>query len=95
MYRVLRDFADLQDNKHFYRTGDIFPRAGLDVSDERVAELASTRNKAGKVLIEAIDDGRKSAQKAKIQPVSDEKEKIEEDIAEKKKSPKKAKKKEK
>ena len=54
-YVVLKNFADLQDNKHLYRTGDLFPRDGVDVSEERVAELASSRNKSRKALISKVE----------------------------------------
>lgn len=54
-YIVLKDFADLQDNKHLYRAGDSFPRAGVDVGEERVAELASKRNKCGEALIARVE----------------------------------------
>lgn len=54
-YVVLKDFADLQDNKYLYRAGDSFPRAGVDVSEERVAELASKRNKCGEALITRVE----------------------------------------
>lgn len=54
-YVVVKDFSDIQDNKHIYRTGDTFPRAGLKVSKDRVAELSSTDNMRGEVLIEAVD----------------------------------------
>ena len=53
MYEVVTGFVDLQDNNYIYRTGDSFPRAGVDVSKERIAELASTSNKCGVVLIKA------------------------------------------
>ena len=33
MYRVIEYFTDLQDDDHEYRTGDIFPREGLKVSE--------------------------------------------------------------
>ena len=86
-YVVLKDFADLQDNKHFYRTGDSFPRAGAEVSEERVAELASVKNKCGEVLIKAVE-------KAEISPKNDETEIAEEVVVEEKKQPKKRNKKE-
>ncbi len=62
-YVVLKDFADLQDNKHFYRTGDSFPRTGVEVSEERVAELSSANNKCrqpliAKVEVEIINDSK-------------------------------------
>ena len=51
IYKVIKDFADLQDNKHLYHAGDTFPRAGFNVTAERLAELASTKNLAGEALI--------------------------------------------
>ena len=38
-FKVTTPIRDLQDNLHYYTTGDIFPREGLDVDDDRVAEL--------------------------------------------------------
>ena len=52
---VLIYFTDLQDNRYAYHAGDTFPREGLEVSDERIAELASSDNKRGKPLI-SVDD---------------------------------------
>lgn len=85
----------MQDNKHVYHAGDTFPRMGLEVSDERVAELASKSNKRGEILIKAIDAERKAPQEPEIQPVSNETEVFDEIIDKEKKSPKKRKKKEK
>lgn len=56
MYKVVKAFADLQDNKHVYAVGDTFPRGGVEVSKERVAELASTNNKCGTILIERVEN---------------------------------------
>ena len=56
MYKVIEYFTDLQDNGYAYNTGDIFPREGLEVSEERFAELASSKNKRRKPLIEAIPE---------------------------------------
>jgi hypothetical protein len=50
-YKVVKAFTDLQDKNHVYFTGDSFPREGLDVSEERVKELASVNNKRGEILI--------------------------------------------
>lgn len=50
-YRVLHDFADLQDGKHLYRAGDSFPRPGLAVSKARVDELLGSANATGYPLI--------------------------------------------
>ena len=38
-YKTTKAIRDLQDNQHYYRAGDVFPREGLKVDDERVAEL--------------------------------------------------------
>lgn len=38
-FKVTTPIRDSKDNKHYYDAGDIFPREGLDVDDERVAEL--------------------------------------------------------
>ena len=53
MWRVLVDFADLQDNGHVYRAGDEFPRGGT-VEPGRAAELASSNNRRGFPLIEEV-----------------------------------------
>lgn len=94
-YIVVKDFSDIQDDLHVYHAGDTFPRMGLEVSDERVAELASKSNKRGEILIKAIDVERKASQEPEIQPVSNETEVFDEIIDKEKKSPKKRKKKEK
>lgn len=86
-YVVVTDFTDKND-KHIYRAGDAFPRSGVDVSAERVAELTSKDNLRGEVLIKAVDEG-------KIQPEKKETDKAEEVAVSKKKSVKKSAKKEK
>ena len=55
-YEVIRYFRDAQDNGYVYHEGDIFPREGLEVSAERLAELAGTKNRRGISLIEEIID---------------------------------------
>lgn len=54
MYRVVRPFFDLQDKNHEYAPGDTFPRAEMEVSAERIAELASDKNRRGVPVIEKI-----------------------------------------
>jgi len=66
MFKVVKDFVDLHDDNHLYRAGDKFPRDGVDVSEARTTELASGKNRCGVVLIKATE-------KAKIQPVGEEK----------------------
>lgn len=56
MYKVIEYFTDLQDNGYAYNSGDAFPREGLEVSEERFAELAGSKNKRRKPLIEAIPE---------------------------------------
>ena len=56
MYKVLAYFTDLQDNNHPYDEGDIFPRDGLSVSENRLQELSSTRNRRKIKLIELVED---------------------------------------
>lgn len=56
MYKVLRYFADLQDNDFAYRVGDIFPRAGMKVSKRRIAELSGSDNNLGEPLIALVED---------------------------------------
>ena len=56
MYRVIREFADLQDKNHVYRVGDKFPRTKRKASKERCKELLSTNNRIGKPLIEEVEE---------------------------------------
>lgn len=63
MYKVAKHFTDLQDNNHAYNVGDEFPRKGLTVSEERLAELAGTENKRGVVLIEKVAEPAKKGTK--------------------------------
>lgn len=87
MYIVVKDFTDRID-KHIYRAGDKYPRSGVDVSDDRVAELTSKNNMRGEVLVKVVE-------KAEISPKNDETEIAEEVVVEEKKQPKKRNKKEK
>ena len=54
MYKVVKFFTDLQDNKHPYNVGDIFPREGVEVSEDRLKELSTDKNKRGAILIEEV-----------------------------------------
>lgn len=55
-YKVIHYFTDLQDKGHPYNVGDIFPRAGLSVSEERLKELSGSNNRQKKPLIELVED---------------------------------------
>ena len=54
MYKVIKYFTDLQDNNYAYYVGDTFPRNGVEVCAERIAELSSDKNRLGVPLIEEI-----------------------------------------
>lgn len=55
-YKVINYFTDLQDDNHEYNVGDVFPRSGKQVSEERLTELSNTSNRQGKPLIERVDE---------------------------------------
>jgi hypothetical protein len=63
MYKVIKFFTDLQDNDFAYEAGDIFPRKGLKVTDERIAELAGKDNQGGEPLIKKVTAPKKTADK--------------------------------
>ena len=54
MYRVIHKFYDLKDNNHAYSVGDTFPHNDVEVEAERIAELASDKNRLGVPLIDEI-----------------------------------------
>lgn len=70
MYKVIKYFTDLQDNRHAYHAGDVFPREGLKVSKERLTELSGFNNKRGVPLIEKIKE-----EKPVEEPVKEQEEK--------------------
>lgn len=55
-YEVIRYFTDLQDFNHAYKVGDKFPRLGMKVSEKRLKELASNKNKRGVPLIKLVKE---------------------------------------
>ena len=65
MYKVIKNFTDLQDKNHPYNVGDTFPRKGLTVSAERLAELAGSNNKQGVPLIAEVKSEKKAPSKKK------------------------------
>lgn len=52
MYKAIVEFYDLTDGGRKYSVGDVFPRAGFEVSEERIAFLLGNGNKLGKPVIE-------------------------------------------
>lgn len=85
MYTVVKDFTDVKDNRHVYRTGDKFPRDGAVADDKRVAELASVNNARGEVLIKVVET-------AEISPKNNEKPKANTSVNKAKKESKKGRK---
>ena len=65
MYRVIHKFYDLKDNNHAYSVGDTFPHNGVEVDAERIAELASDKNRLGVHLIEEVTEKPKRTRKKK------------------------------
>ena len=66
-YKVIEYFEDLQDNGRPYNVGDVFPVDGNTVTDERIAELASTQNRRRIPLIEEIKEKPKRTRKQKAE----------------------------
>ena len=75
MYKVIKAFHDLRDSQetkngkiyYEYKVGDAFPRAGKEVSEERIQELAGSDNKRGVPLIELAEEeatAKKTAEKS-------------------------------
>jgi hypothetical protein len=56
MFEVISFFTDLQDGDHRYNVGDVYPRSGLAVTEERYKELASSNNKQHRPLIRYVAD---------------------------------------
>lgn len=58
-YRVIKFFFDLTDSAHEYHEGDSYPRKGLAVSDARIRELLSGKNRLRTPLIEEVKVAKK------------------------------------
>ena len=65
MYKVIKSFTDLKDNNYAYYVGDTFPHNGVEVCAERIAELASDKNRRGVPLIEEVAENPKRTRKKK------------------------------
>lgn len=61
-FKVLHPFRDLEDtNKTFpngreYAEGDLYPSVFLDLSEERIEELTTNKNKMGRPVVEIIEE---------------------------------------
>lgn len=53
-YRVIKDFADLEDQNHRYTVGDEYPRCGLAPTKERIVFLLSSQNLLHTPVIEEV-----------------------------------------
>jgi len=54
-YQVISRFYDKQDeSKYVYNVGDVFPREGQEVTEERIKELSTDKNALKRPLIELI-----------------------------------------
>ena len=67
-FKVTTPIRDSKDNKHYYAAGDIFPREGLDVDDERVAELVK-----GGYIAEDVDEDLSKLKKDELVALAAEK----------------------
>ena len=63
-YKVIRDFADMQDGGHIYKAGDEFPRLGAVPTEERILELSGSNNRIGSALIAEISVKKKRKTKS-------------------------------
>jgi len=54
MYKVIKFFTDLHDADYPYQVGDQFPRPGIEVTENRIAELSGSDNKQGVPLIALV-----------------------------------------
>lgn len=72
MYKVVKFFTDLQDNRYAYHEGDIFPREGVEVTKKRLEELSSDKNRRGIPLIELLPFTEDEA-KEEVKEVKEEK----------------------
>lgn len=70
-YTVIKPFTDLQDNKHVYRAGDVFPRPGYKVSEERLKALSTAENKRKVALIKPVGEKKPSKSEIARMPVAD------------------------
>lgn len=59
MYKVIKHFTDLQDNNHSYNVGDTYPRKGLEVKEDRIAELSGAENLQKTPLIAKVEPKKK------------------------------------
>lgn len=55
LYKVEVQFLDGQDDNHLYKIGDIYPRVGINPTNERIEELSTDNNRRNVVAISKLD----------------------------------------
>lgn len=55
-YKVTTDFFDADDNKRLYEVGQTYPRAGFEVSKERIDYLLNKNNDFKNPFIKFVED---------------------------------------
>lgn len=68
MYKVVKAFSDLNDNNYSYSVGATYPRNGVVVSEKRLAELSSKRNRRKMPLIEKVEEKKPEDKPKKATP---------------------------
>lgn len=94
MYKVIKFFTDLQDNNYPYEVGSTYPRKGLSVAEERIAELSGSNNRQRTALIKEVSEPKQESKenfRENKENVRESKEKVQEPKAQnqKKKTKKK------
>ena len=57
MYKVTRAFYYQKETEDMhYRPGDVFPRPGIEVSEEKIEEMLTGKNAIGKPVIIKFDE---------------------------------------
>ena len=70
MFKVVKRFYDLKDNNHAYSVGDVFPHQKAKVSEKRIAELSSNKNKMGvPLIVEIPEQPKKKATKKAVEEI--------------------------
>ena len=93
MYKAISYFKDMKDNMHSYNPGDTFPRDGLMVSEKRLEELSTNKNRRGKPVIELVKEKKKVEEKPEVKEEPIEEAVVEEPIVEELKPKKRGRKK--
>lgn len=68
---VKTSFADLEDNRHAYLKGHVYPRKGYDPTKERINALESGENQRGKQFIYIVNDKLTKKELIEIAQVAD------------------------